>query len=305
MRFAQTAELSKVVWSGGRSMIGVAYNVGIAAAIAVVACGGTKLSAQEVVVAPTPTTACPSGTLYNGVGCVAPLADVARDDGPEPPREASGPGMLGDDVRDPRPLARSPRRPALLIPEIKGLESLVAIVAVNAADRPTLLQRVGDAWFELSYVEAADGHATAAGEARRKAIAAYEPFVRDHPNAVNAADVTYFLGYAYELLGDMSSARKTYFTLIQRYPSSRWIAHAYYAFGTLFLKEAQADPRRADLAVKAFAEVLKFPTSAARPWALLGVGEAHELAGEDAQAQSAFQRLRRDFPGHPATAKIP
>lgn len=286
-------------------MIGVAYNIGIVAAIALVACGGTKPSAPEVVVAPTPTTTCPSGTLYNGVGCAAPLADVDEDDGPAPPREASGPGVLGDDARDPRPLARSPRRPALLIAEISGLEGLVAAVAQNAAERPTLLRRVGDAWFELSYAEAADGRVAAAGEARRKAIAAYESFVRDHPNAANADDVLYFLGYAYELLGDMSAARKTYFKLIQRAPSSRWISHAYYAFGALFLKEAQADPRMADLAVKAFEEVLKFPTSAARPWALLGVGEAHELAGDDARAQSAFQRLRRDFPGHPATAKIP
>jgi tetratricopeptide (TPR) repeat protein len=279
--------------------------ISIAAVIALLACGGAKLPDQEAVVAPTPTTTCPPGTIYNGVGCATPLADLEKDAGDAPPRAVTGPGVLGDDARDPRPLARSPRRAALLVQEIHNLESLLAIVAVNAVDHPTLLRRVGDAWFELSYAEAADGHAAVAQEARRKAIAAYDTFVRDHPNAPNADDVIYFLGYAYELLGDMSAARKTYYLLIQRYPSSQWIGGAYYAFGDLFLKEARSDPSKADLAVQAFEEVLKFPNSAARPWALLGLGEAHQLAGRDAKAQAAFQRLRRDFPGHPATAKTP
>ena len=278
-------------------------------ALALAACGGAKPAPPEpVVTVAAPTVACPPGTIYNGVGCATPLSEspkdagaplVANDDLP------AGPAVSADDARDPRKLARTPRSSALVSQEVVLLERLLGAMSANAADRPAVLQRIGDGWFELSYAEAAQGKTGPAREARKKAIGAYDTFLRDHPNAAHGDDVAYFLGYAYELLGEMSSARKAYYVLIQRYPSSQWIGHAYYAFGDLFLREAHGDPSKADLAVQAFKEVLKFPTTTARPWALLGLGEAHNLAARPVEAQAAFQRLRTEYPAHPATTKIP
>lgn len=274
---------------------------------ALAACGGTERHGQEALIV-TPAAApapCPPGSLYNGAGCATPLTDLAPDSGPGVAPEVAGPAVSDAGDRDPRAGARTARGSALVAVEVRALERLVGATAANDADHPKLLRRLGDVRFELSYAQAAAGELGRAAEARRGAILAYGTFLRDHPGAPDTDDVLYFEGYAYELLGDFASARKTYYQLIQRMPSSRWIGHAYYAFGVLFAKEARLDVSMADLALQAYVEVLNFPNNAMRPWAMLGIGEVNALRGHDAPARSMFERLRQEFPGHPATVRIP
>lgn len=272
-------------------------------AFVLAACGGAQTQPEHVIVASTGTPTCPPNTIYNGVGCATPLSDPAPDAGA--PAHAAGAPSLADEARDPRPLARSQRPVEMLTKELGLLDQLLAAVPQTAADRPALLGRIGDQWFELAYAYGAQGRAAEAGAARRKALDAYDVLLRDHPNAPRGDDAAYFGGYVAELSGDFSGARKRYYVLIQRWPSSKWIGHAYYAFGALFLDEARADPTKAALARQAFQEVIKFPQSDARPWAMLGLGQAFELDGDDAKAKAIFARLRAEFPSHPATAKAP
>jgi tetratricopeptide (TPR) repeat protein len=69
----------------------------------------------------------------------------------------------------------------------------------------------------------------------------------------------YRLGRAYERADRLDEARKTYFSLIQKHPTSKRIPYAYLAFGELFSAEAAADPSKLALAEQAYLEVLKHP----------------------------------------------
>lgn len=89
---------------------------------------------------------------------------------------------------------------------------------------------------------------------------------------------TYIEALAAERAGDMMTARKTYFNVIQNNPRSGLIPLAYLAFGELFRIEAQSDPSKGALAEQAYREVVKYPppdnTSYAYAWLRLGDTQA-------------------------------
>jgi tetratricopeptide (TPR) repeat protein len=72
-------------------------------------------------------------------------------------------------------------------------------------------------------------------------------------------EVLYDLAREYELSGDGSHARKTYFELIMKRPASRLIPRAYLAFGELFFEEAKTDPSKWAFAQQAYTKVIGYP----------------------------------------------
>jgi tetratricopeptide (TPR) repeat protein len=195
-------------------------------------------------------------------------------------------------VRDTR---RPPRAPRLLATELQGLESLFAATPTNSPDRPQLLRRLAEDYAEQR---------RATGEGGDKAIDRYSALVQQYPNYALLDEVHYYLGLEYETARDFMNARKTYYELIKKYPSSRHVAGAYFAFGELFLQEAKLDPSKWNLAKQAYTEVLKFGNDALRPWAMWRLGQTLDGSGDAAGAQAMYARLRTEQSDSEVIARI-
>src|SRR5205823_10028806 len=131
----------------------------------------------------------------------------------------------------------------------QALESLLAATSPSATDYPTIVRRLAENYSELAYAASDGVHAR---EARKHAITEYTLLTQKFPTIPTIDEVLYYLGYTYELDGEMSNARKTYYELIQKQPTSKWIPYAYYAFGAMFFDEAKSDPSKWQLAQQAF-----------------------------------------------------
>ena len=160
-------------------------------------------------------------------------------------------------ARDPR-LARSLHRSrALIITELQALESLFAATTSSSPDRPALIRRLAEEYAELS--RSIDGETGA--RAHAFALKYYELLTVDHPHYALVDEAYYYAALEYELAGDFRDARRLYFELIKRSPNSKLIPFAYFAFGEIFFAEAKVDPPKDDLALQAYAEVLKYPAA--------------------------------------------
>ncbi len=188
--------------------------------------------------------------------------------------------------RDDRSLRLVARQKELLVIEVSKVESLLAVTKQNAADRQQILRRLADDYVELESAAFRDKteaevrrdaiknkDAKKAGQeqtnandadrtmkqARKRAIQLYGMLANDYPNSPKLDEVLYYLAYEHEQANDLRSARATYYDLIKKAPTSRYIPNAYLAFGELFWNEAQGDPSKWDLAAQAYAEVIKYP----------------------------------------------
>lgn len=160
-------------------------------------------------------------------------------------------------ARDPR-LARNRQRPrALIVTELDALVKLFGATQPTAPDRPALIKRIADVYAELS--QSADVRVTASGH--RNALKFYELLATDYPKDPQVDEAYYYAGLEHEMAGDLRGARSAYFNLIKNAPQSRLIPLAYFAFGEMFYAEAASDPSKDDLALHAYAEVLKYPSA--------------------------------------------
>jgi tetratricopeptide (TPR) repeat protein len=98
-------------------------------------------------------------------------------------------------------------------------------------------------------------------------------------------------GLAAERAGDLMTARKSYFELIQKHPKSGLMPLAYLAFGEIFRAEAQSDPSKLALAQAAYAEVTKYPPpdNTAYAYAWLRSGDVQEKT-DGAAALNAYKK---------------
>lgn len=199
---------------------------------------------------------------------------------------------LAEVIVDSRQTTWSPRAIPFLVTEIQGLESLFAATSPNASDRPRIIKRLAERYYELvsaarrdkrnAATLSAQGDGRAAREverlekminaARKKMADYYELLAVNHPtfcespNAVDPTksqgctdDALYFLGLEYQRMGSGEKARKAYLRLIQSFPYSPWIPSAYLAFGEFFFAEGQSDPAKLDYAKQAYEKVVQFP----------------------------------------------
>jgi tetratricopeptide (TPR) repeat protein len=232
--------------------------------------GGAKQEQTPHVVNPQPS--------FHGV---TPPSNIKKHDDP------TKPGPATDLPRDERTNRLSARKRAMLVVEIQGLEALFAQTPRAANDRPTIARRLAEDYVELEAAafrdkvtaEIARDEAKKQNDglrasqqqaeanqadgvmkiARQKAVVNYTLVKNDYPSYPQLDEILYYLAYEYEQAQDFANARKAYYELIQKAPSSRFIPNAYLAFGELFFNEGQGDPSRFPLAEKAYLEVLKFP----------------------------------------------
>ncbi len=89
-------------------------------------------------------------------------------------------------------------------------------------------------------------------------------------------------------LGDMAGARRGYFMLIQRFPSSPYVPAAYFNFGAYFIESGDRSS-----ALQFFHRVLQFGPATNALWvpALLRVAEIQRLDGNRTAANASFASL--------------
>lgn len=192
-----------------------------------------------------------------------------------------------DDIRDLRHFQR--RSLGLLRPEMQALENLLAATAVNAPDRPQLLRRLAEGYVELRK----QGEAGASA----KAIHHYSELVGTYPNYAQVDEAYYYLGLEYEMGGDLSSARKSYYELVKRQPGSKYVPYAYFAFGEMFFHEAKSDPSKWDLAKQAYMETLKFQSSPIVSDAACRLGLVFDAQGDPNHAAQMRAKSERPCGG--------
>lgn len=188
--------------------------------------------------------------------------------------------------RDPR-AAKKKRSIALLISEAARLSRLVKLTAKNAPDRQQLVRRLADDYAEieaakLTVQQRLELELAAAkrkrdtkrvaklraeiaqaqrfvGAMRKAAIAGYAKLAREYPNSPKLDEALYYLAYEHEQGRDLQNARRVYYELIQKAPTSPYVPRAYLAFGELFFSEAMGDPSKWALAEAAYKQVLGYP----------------------------------------------
>ena len=255
------------------------------------------------------TAACGNGAERGPAGdphalVIPPLApDAGAPAAAEPEEPTDLRTKLTIPARDPRIAKRQARSRTRALGELHGLERQLATTTPSSPDQAMVRYRLAEAYNELAYTSSGPD----ADRARDRAIEQYVAIRADHPQFSLLDETTYYLALAYELNGDWSDARRLYFELIAKHPSSRLVPLAYFAFGEMFFVEARQDPSKNVLALQAYTEVLKYPPaeSAIYADALLRIGQTHLRMNEESRARETFDRLRRELPDSDAAAKIP
>jgi TolA-binding protein len=112
---------------------------------------------------------------------------------------------------------------------------------------------------------------TRVARARKQAIKHYARLAKKHPNYCQfpkkkklgdrgcTDQALYYLAYEHELAKDYDEARNVYLKIVTDWPKSKYVPHAYLAFGELYFSEAQGDPSRWTLAEQAYEKVTAYP----------------------------------------------
>ena len=107
--------------------------------------------------------------------------------------------------------------------------------------------------------------------ARKQAIKYYEMIADEYsgnaskrfPNPPAAYplldEILYYLAYEYEQAQDLTNARRVYYDLVTKTPTSKFVPNAYLAFGELFFNEALQDPSKWEPAKQAYQKVITKP----------------------------------------------
>jgi len=140
--------------------------------------------------------------------------------------------------------------------------------------------------------------------AARKAILHYAKLVANYPSALQLDQSMYSLGLEYELVGDNLEARKVYFELISKQPSSKWVPYAYFAFGEFFVKDAKSDPSNWALAQQSYEAAKKQSSTPLNAWTLWRLMQVERVMGRSLQANTYENQLRSSYPQSDAVKRI-
>lgn len=235
---------------------------------------------------------------------IPPLPPASSKPAADPPATEPVPaGAAIQYARDPRIAKRRPRSRAIVLGEAQDLERKLGATPASAPEHATILFQLGAIHAELAHSASGPD----AVSARREAIRHYSALSSQHPTFAQIDEALYYLGLAREQNTDLQNARRAYYELIVKAPSSKLVPFAYFAFGEMFLAEAASEPSKNDLATQAYLEVLKHAPQAAdlAPEALLRLGEIALRTGDPTRARDTFARLRREYPGSNAINEIP
>jgi TolA-binding protein len=219
----------------------------------------------------------------------------------------------------PRPIAPLPRDPRrtriqqrpiqVVLAETEGLERLLAQAPPDSRDRPEILRRIAEDDVELENIAVRQHTPALIQPSREKAIRAYTTLKDDHPDYPALDEVLYDLAFEHEQAGNLDSARKTYFTLIQSRPGSKYVPLAYLSFAEMFYAEGAQDPSKWAIAQQAYEKVVSYPPpdNHAYGYAWFKLAHVYWREGQGAKAKAAFQKAKswgQSFPQDPAALSV-
>lgn len=103
----------------------------------------------------------------------------------------------------------------------------------------------------------------------------------------DAGSRDYEAALAFERLGQLQDARRTYLKLLQDSPKSAFAPYAYIAFGEMFALDAQTDPTKFEFAKQSYTEALKFSDPSANQLCHYSLSRIHVAMGNDQDALAA------------------
>jgi tetratricopeptide (TPR) repeat protein len=200
-------------------------------------------------------------------------------------------------VRDDR--EASPRRNVGPIDnDLSQLERVIAETAPTSPAYPTALIALAEAWT-LRRKASTGASSTEAG---LRAIAAYSKAVKEYPNEPTMDRTLYHLGLEQEAASKLDQARVSYFKLVREQVSSRFVPHAYLAFGEFFRAEARSDPTNYQFALQSYKQVLVTapPGEGVRTLAALRAREIYQIDHQDADAEQMLQIATESLEKYPS-----
>jgi TolA-binding protein len=217
-------------------------------------------------------------------------------------------------LRDPRPRAEL-LPTGQIFAEIQQNEALFAATQPGAPDRQRIahwLTREYARFVDATRRDAEGADATAriridrvTAGARASEIKYLTLLAHEYPTGCTAPPpqdetamcpdgATYLAAYESERADRLGDARRLYLELLQGFPASRFVPHAYLAFGEMFLREGKQEAAKLPLAEQSYLEVRKYPppTNDVYGYALLRLGEVYALKGDPPRARATWARLR-------------
>ncbi len=209
-------------------------------------------------------------------------------------------------VRDQRRLRIKPKSTRLLLVELSNIGRLFQATPKKDKDRPRLILRLAEGYAEAAVAFGKKADLRRAKSFRDNAIKFYKKLTAQYPKWCQAPRnpagkrgcidrVLYYLGYEYELHGDLSKARHTFLELVQNWKKSSFVPLTYFAFGELFLDEARSDPSKWPVAGNFYQEVLKYPAPNNPAWgsAAYALGVVQLNSNKRLEAKASFLRVVR------------
>lgn len=172
----------------------------------------------------------------------------------------------------------------LLVRESQLLSRLVENTRPSNAQRPDILLRLAETYFEMQVVKnrevrgfdepiyqaRQDRNANRVRELQRQqqqaqqeldqyrseAIRAYAVLLNDHPTYDRKDEVLFSLAFALEEMRQFQRARSVYYRLIQEHPNSKFVPHAWLAFAEYYFQEGSMRE-----AMQFYEKVTQFPPS--------------------------------------------
>jgi tetratricopeptide (TPR) repeat protein len=204
----------------------------------------------------------------------------------EATEQTTAPGFQIDLAREAGIRATQQRARGLLDREVQILQRLVRNTRQNNPQRPEILLRLAETYFEMQTAVNAEARAfderifqtctqqpnrqqcQANRQAQQRAEAqltevrqatnrTYATLVQDHPDFRDMDRVLFSLAFGLEQLRQHEQARQVYHRLIKGFPESRFIPHAYLSFAEFFFN----DPDNGDMtaALRFYSKVVEFP----------------------------------------------
>lgn len=178
----------------------------------------------------------------------------------------------------------TPSTPSELDPTEREVDAALALAAGDPS-RPSALMRAAERALRRAPEAARSEGATRRYEHMARALRAV---LEQHPRYSRCDEAAYRLGQAAERAGRMDEARRGYLLLIQRFPASVFVPHAYLAFGEFFRATQDHDSSRQ------FYEQVARSSQDPRlvAYAHYRIGRAHAATANCAAAMQALQRAQ-------------
>lgn len=180
----------------------------------------------------------------------------------------------------------TPAQPAqaLADPSEGEIDAALAL-AVGDPGRPAALMRAAE---RIRLRVASSARSEAQTQALGHIVRGLRAVVEQHPSYPRCDEAAFRMGLAAETMGRMDDGRRAYLLLIQRFPTSRFVSHAYLRFAEYFRAQEDHDSSRQfyDHVARQNAD----PALAA--YAYFRVGRAHAASSNCAAAMQALQRAQ-------------